>query len=188
VAFYWAWLFLAIAPLAQRSDTMHIVNHPTATTERLARIAACLRQATLLIEEIAPDIVVGLAPGAAVASRQPLFATDRPEIRSGNGPARPLIIDEATFSVHWANRTCYLGNTKPFRLMERLARRPNHLVLCDVLLEELWDQYSRSREVLRAAAKMLRRKLVAAGMEDLAKAIDGSTAHHYGLMLNSRFS
>jgi DNA-binding response OmpR family regulator len=166
---------------------MPIVNHTATTTERLARAMAHLQQAMLLIEEAAPGIVEGLAAGAVVVSRPPPVVPDRPETRPGNGPARPSIIDEATFSVHWANRTCYLGNTKPFRLMERLARRPNHLVLCDVLLEDLWDEHS-SREVLRAAVKMLRRKLTSAGMEDLAEAIDGSTTHHYGLMLNSRFS
>ena len=29
VAFSWAWLFLSIAPLAQRSDTMPVFNHAT---------------------------------------------------------------------------------------------------------------------------------------------------------------
>jgi DNA-binding response OmpR family regulator len=75
----------------------------------------------------------------------------------------------------------------PFRLLERLALRPNQLVHCNTLLAELWDCDS-SPEVVRAAVKILRRKLTSAGMDDLAAAIDGSTAHHYGLMLNGWLS
>jgi DNA-binding response OmpR family regulator len=97
-------------------------------------------------------------------------------------PHSPMMVDEATFSVRWHDKACYLGNTLPFRLLERLARRPNHLVHSDTLLQELWDRYS-SRESLRSAVKVLRRKLVSAKMRELADAIDGSTAHHYGLML-----
>ena len=166
---------------------MPIVNHTTATAERLVRALAHLRQAALLIEEAAPGIVEGLTPGAVAVLLQPLPTPDQQATPSGNGLVRFPITDRATYCAHWANQTCYLGNTMSFRLLERLARRPNYLVLCDVLLEDLWDEHDRSREVLRAAVKVLRRKLVSAGMEDLAKAIDGSTAHHYGLMLNSRF-
>ena len=51
---------------------MPIINHTTATVERLARAAAYLRQAILLIEEVSPGIVEGLVPGAIAASKQPL--------------------------------------------------------------------------------------------------------------------
>jgi DNA-binding response OmpR family regulator len=72
-----------------------------------------------------------------------------------------------------------------FKLLERLARRPDHFVHCDVLLRELWDCHT-SREAVRSAVKVLRQKLNAAGMGDLAEAIDGSTSHHYRLMLKRR--
>ena len=81
------------------------------------------------------------------------------------------------------NRSCYLGNTVAFKLLERLARRPNQFVHCETLLEDLWDCHT-SREAVRSAVKILRRKLNAAGMKDLAGAIDSSTSHHYGLMLD----
>ncbi|MGO9110204.1 MAG: helix-turn-helix domain-containing protein [Thermoguttaceae bacterium] len=148
---------------------MSIIDHNTVTMQRLARAAACLRQAVSLIEEVVPGIAE-------------ILASDRSATPSGNSSAGPSITDRATFSVHWADRTCRLGDTMPFRLLERLARRPNRFIHCDVLLEELWDEHT-SSEAVRSTVKILRRKLTAAGMEDLAEAIDGSTARHYALML-----
>jgi hypothetical protein len=83
-----------------------------------------MRQAIVLIEEDAPGIVEWLASGAATSSPKRAVNSDQPFTPSGNGSTRPSIIDGATFSVHWANRTCHLGNTVSFRLLERLARRP----------------------------------------------------------------
>jgi len=167
---------------------MPIINRTTPTAERLARAAACLRQAILLIEEVAPGIVEGLASGVAAALPQSLLAPDRPATPSGNSATRPSIIDGATFSVRWANRTCHLGNTVSFRLLERLARRPNQFISYEALLdsEELWDRHT-SHEAVRSAVKILRRKLNAAGMEDLADAIDGSNPHHYAFTLMERW-
>jgi len=102
---------------------MPIVNHTTATTERLARAAAYLRQAILLLEEVAPGIVEGLTPGAVAALPQPLAAPGQQATPSRNGSVRLPIADRATYCARWANQTCYLGNTMSFRLLERLARR-----------------------------------------------------------------
>ena len=181
---FWVWLFLSIAPLAQRSDTMPIVNHTTVAAERLARALAHLRQAALLIEEVAPGIVQGLVHKFGAAP-PPAAASDQSVMPTGNGLTRSSIIDETTFSVRWADRTCRLGNTVAFRLLARLARRPNQLVACETLLDELWDRHT-SCDALRSTVKVLRRKLTAAGMEDLAAAIDGSTSHYYALMLAGR--
>ena len=156
---------------------MPMVNHSPTTVERLARAAACLRQAILLIEEVAPGIVEKATSGTISASIQPLVAPA--PIRSSGNPA---ITDRTTFCVHWANRTCHLGNTMPFKLLERLACRPNQFIHYDVLLQDLWDCHT-SYWAVRSAVKILRKKLIAAGMESLAQAIDGSTAHHYALML-----
>lgn len=164
---------------------MPIVNHTIDTAKRLAQAAAHLRQAISLIEEVAPGFVERLALGAVTPSTQRAISLDRPDTASRNGSSGPTIIDDATFSVRWANRTCRLGNTVAFRLLERLARRPNQFVPCGVLLDELWDEHT-SCEAVRSAVKILRRKLTAAGMKDLAEAIDGSTSHHYALMLAGR--
>ena len=96
------------------------------------------------------------------------------------------MVDETTFRVRWANRTCRLGNTYPFWLLERLARRPNQFVSYEVLFRDVWDDDYTSAEAVRSAVKTLRRKLNAAGMEDLAEAIDGSNSRHYALRLVKR--
>ena len=165
---------------------MPVFNYATDTTERLAQVAAHLQRAMSLIETVAPGIVERLASGAINPSSQS-HGLDRQDTPSESGSARPSMIDEATFSVHWANRTCRLGNTVAFRLLKRLARRPNLFIHYEALLdlEELWDRHT-SYEAVRSAAKVLRRKLTAAGMEDLADAIDGSNSHHYALTLAGR--
>ena len=96
--------------------------------------------------------------------------------------ARP-IADRSLLSVRWRGKSCFLGNTLPFRFFERLARRPNQYYSYEQLLDEVWEG-TRTFSAIRSVVKVLRRKLVAAGMDDLANAIDGSVSRHYGLMLD----
>lgn len=100
--------------------------------------------------------------------------------------ARYPRIDRRLLSVIWRGRACFLGNTLPFRLLERLARRPNIYVSCEQLLEDVWHG-TRSMAAVRSVVKELRQRLRAAGMEDLAGAIDGGVSGHYGLMLDRSF-
>jgi DNA-binding response OmpR family regulator len=164
---------------------MPVVNQPTNTIDRLAPAVAHLLQAIILMEEAVPGAFEDLGPRIVAALSQRPVPQNPPAAPAGNGSVRPLIADRETFCAHWANRACHLGNTMAFKLLERLARRPNQYVPCDVLLRELWDCHT-SRDAVRSAVKVLRQKLNAAGMGDLAEAIDGSTAHHYGLMLKGR--
>lgn len=90
-------------------------------------------------------------------------------------------VDRRTFTVEWTDRTCSLGNTLPFRLMERLAQRSNQYVPVDRLMLDLWGG-SRAPSTIRSAVSDLRMKLTAAGMTELAGLIDGSNPGHYGLI------
>ncbi len=152
--------------------------------ERLSRLAAAHAAAAALVQEILatlgqslgldpPEItaIAALAPNSAVCSSN----------RDGS-PHRP-IVDAATFSVHWGGKTCLLGNTLPFRLLEHLGSRPNQFIHCDELLDDVW-QGPRSREAIRSVVKVLRQKLIQAGMDDLAASISGREPHHYGLILS----
>jgi DNA-binding response OmpR family regulator len=162
-------------PTADRAP--HASEPSLASTARLMRVAQLAKEIIAIVSETPGLISSSSASATSLARVGSVAETD--------GRRRP-IIDGATFCVHWDGRTCRLGNTLAFRLLERLARRPNQLVPCDVLLDELWDGYS-SRDAVRSMVRVLRRKLCAAGMEDLALAIDGSTTHHYGLMLAGQF-
>lgn len=96
-----------------------------------------------------------------------------------------LVLDDARLTVTFRGRTCRLGNTLPFRLLTRLARRPGCYVTHDDLLADVWDGGRRSDSVVRGTVKVLRQKLRDAGMADLADAIDGSAPGRYALRLIS---
>lgn len=100
--------------------------------------------------------------------------------QSGNEPGRP-VADIATLSVRWEGKSCHLGYTLPFKLFERLARRPNCFVSYSQLLEDVWCQ-CRSDAAIRSVVKELKRKLIEAGMLDIAAAIRGE-GRCYGLIL-----
>ena len=95
---------------------MAIPDPPNGTVERLAQAAAHLKQAMLLIEEVAPGVLGDLStmspPGFPVR-RSPLTSL---RCRQGMAPLRPPIADRTTFTANWGNRTCLLGETKAFML------------------------------------------------------------------------
>ena len=95
------------------------------------------------------------------------------------------LIDRTTFTVAWNGKSCYLGCTIQFRLIESLARHANRLVAHQTLLDGVWHG-PRSGSAIRNAVASLRSKLVAAEMPDLASAIDSRTRGHLGLMLRDR--
>jgi DNA-binding winged helix-turn-helix (wHTH) protein len=84
-----------------------------------------------------------------------------------------IIVDAGARTITFRGRTCRLGNTLVFRLMERLARRPNHFVTFDRLIRDVWDQQARSDEAIRSVMKELRRRLRKSRMTKLASAIRG---------------
>ena len=152
---------------------MSAFDHPASATERLALAIAHMQHAFSLIHSLDPGIVERLASGTVTLSTPPSLGLHRSETS---------ILDEGTFSVRWANYTCRLGNTVAFRLLARLARRPNQYLSYKSLRDGIWDECE-SDAAVQSAVKVLRRKLSAAGMADLAAVIDGSVSRHYALML-----
>ena len=101
--------------------------------------------------------------------------------RRGNGILRDLI-DDGRFAVRWNGSECYLGSSLPFRLLRRLAVSANRYVSIEQLLDDVWGG-PRSTAAVRSAVRALRRRLEAADMADLARAIDGQPGH-YGLRMD----
>lgn len=94
----------------------------------------------------------------------------------------PLRIDRSTFAVTWQGKACPLGNTTAFRLIEKLARRPEEYISIDQLLDDLWSA-PRSYSTLRSTVCRLKAKLDTAGMRDLSLRIDGRVHGYYALRL-----
>ncbi|MEM6469729.1 MAG: helix-turn-helix domain-containing protein [Planctomycetota bacterium] len=93
-----------------------------------------------------------------------------------------VFVDDLTMSIHWRGSSCFLGNTLLFHLFARLARTPNCYVNHADLLNDVWHG-RRDLSTIRGVVKRLRDRLAAAGMSELAGAIDGSVAGHYCLKL-----
>jgi DNA-binding response OmpR family regulator len=102
-----------------------------------------------------------------------------------NGTRHRPLVDDSTLSVFWAGRTCCLRNTVLFRLAGRLARQPNQYISVDQLLSDVWDGGVKSPDTIRSTVRRLRKRFIAAGMDDLAAAIHGSGGR-YGLILDGR--
>lgn len=146
----------------------------TTHADRLLRATHSLR-AHLLVMLAAVDEVSAAAEMIAQGSASPPSVT----VDSASSALR---IDRSTFAVSWQGKACPLGNTTAFRLLERLARRPNEYISIDQLLDDLWSA-PRSYSTLRSTICRLKSKLVAAGMRDLALRIHGRVHGYYALRL-----
>jgi DNA-binding response OmpR family regulator len=94
------------------------------------------------------------------------------------------LTNDRLLTVNHRGKSCFLGNTLPYRFLARLAECPNTYVSYEDLLAEVW-QNKRSDSAVRSVVKILRDKLRKAGMNDLSLAIDGRVAGHYALRLPS---
>lgn len=97
----------------------------------------------------------------------------------------PLEVDRSVLCVRYHGRSCFLGNTLMFRLIEQLARRRNKYLPYEDLLSEVWES-ERSDGAVRSVVKRLREALRIQGLEDVARGIDGSVPGHYALKLSER--
>lgn len=111
-------------------------------------------------------------------ARQPVTSSHVTPTRSGE-----LRILDETLMVEFRGKQCFLGNTVTLRLFRRLLQGRNRFIRHDELLRQVW-QGIRAPSTIRSAVKLLRKQLREAGMKDVANAIDGHVAGHYGLIVN----
>lgn len=95
-----------------------------------------------------------------------------------------FVVDQSRLTITFRGKSCFLGNTLPFRFLAMLAERPNTYIPHEDLLTDIWEGY-RSDAAIRSVVKVLRRKLRKSGLAELADAIDGSTSGHYSLKLSA---
>ncbi len=146
----------------------------TSQVDRIQNVNKALRASLIAVlshvDELS-DLVEQLFPAGAA-----------PPTLIVGGAAPLLVLDRSNHTVRWKERSCFLRNTMAFRLLERLARRPNEYVSTERLLDELWSA-TRTHSTVRSTVCGLKTKLRASGMRDLAESIDGKNPGHYGLML-----
>jgi hypothetical protein len=92
----------------------------------------------------------------------------------------PLVVDRGTFSVRWGEKSCLLGNTKEFSLIERLNRRPGEYLSIPALIRDVWDGYEAEKNTVQKTVSNLRKKLKSAGIGDVTILAERD---HYALKL-----
>jgi hypothetical protein len=102
-------------------------------------------------------------------------ASTSPTTAAHNQPAAmadpsAFLIDFTTFSVRWRALECPLGNTKPFHVLVRLAKRPGRFVTVRTLTDDVWGDSTPDKNTVQKTIGTLRKKLDAAGMGDLISA------------------
>jgi DNA-binding response OmpR family regulator len=152
--------------------------------ERLARATKTVRANLFSLFE-SVDHLCSIVDEIAMGSDAQLKLTDstRPSLTSATGTEMTIAVDRQTMTVRCEGRQCHLGFTLLFRVMEKLAARPNQYIRIEHLMAEVWGAV-RSSAAVRSAISDLRAKLTAAGMAKLAHRIDGSNRGHYALLLD----
>ena len=136
------------------------------------------------LPELLLDLTVSLRQAADKAERAAL-ALARPMPQVSTNGKHGLEIDRHALTVRWNGNGCFLGYTLAFRLIDRLAQRPNYYFSHAQLLDDVWGG-PRSRSAIRSVVSDLRIRLASAGMAELASMIDGSNPGHYGLLMQRR--
>jgi len=103
------------------------------------------------------------------------------ESHPSSAAPRSLVVESETFTVRLGEKSCFLGHTVEFRLLERLNRRPGLFVSIDTFRASVWkDEYTAKNTIQRTVCN-LRRKLRDAGLTGIL--IDGGQKDHYRLIL-----
>jgi hypothetical protein len=103
------------------------------------------------------------------------------ESRPSPSSSHQLVLDKETFEARWGKRSCFLGNTIEFRLLERLNRRPGLYLCLDALRASVWAEEHTAKNTIQRTICNLRRKILDAGLVGVL--IDGGQKHHYRLVL-----
>lgn len=91
-----------------------------------------------------------------------------------------LQVDRTAFVVRSGTKTCHLGHTILFRVMDVLVHHPDQYVSRELLLDLAWHG-SRADSTVRSAIGELRSRLIAGGLPEVAAAIDARNPGHYCL-------
>jgi hypothetical protein len=166
--------------IARGQPPMHEMTKMDRIVQGLRRLAVTHVEAANLLHELVFEIGESWRVDAGIGDATSLPANELP---LQTFVSQVPIADPDILAVRWKGKTCFLGKTLAFKLFARLARRPNHFLSHDLLLDEVWECQV-TKEAMRSVVKTLKQKLRQAGMADLAAAINGRRRECYGLILD----
>jgi hypothetical protein len=94
-----------------------------------------------------------------------------------------LIIDHSQFEVRQGKKSCFLGNTKDFHLLDRLIRARGQFVHLDTLIQDVWEGARVEKNTIQRTVSNIRRKL---GKRFEGIRLDGTQKDHYKRVLPRR--
>lgn len=130
--------------------------------ENLTAAVLCAEE----IREVVRDRVAGDPSLSNTRSRPVIVIRERP------------VLNELSKRVFWKGRSAHLGNTQYFRILDRLARRPNQYVTHLDLMREVWENEEMPLSTVRSVVRILRQKLRDDDMGELADAIRGHNGRY----------
>ena len=128
------------------------------------------------------DVIEFVRHRASEKSRESLHqeAADEPASDSDIHDDTKLVL--SNFSVKYKGQECFLGNHKPFAILERLNRTPKDFVSLETLRQDIWGVIDLvDDETIQKHVSNLRKKLEKAGVDGIV--IDGEQRGHYRLVL-----
>ncbi len=133
------------------------------------QLAELLMAAAICAKELRTEVRSGIEEG---------HPSQRTRSQSNNECSGRPLMSESTLSVLWKGRSLHLGHTIYFRLLDRLARRPNQYITHLDLLRDVWDDEELATSTIRSVVRHLRRRLHNGGMGDLAESIRGHNGRY----------
>lgn len=82
-------------------------------------------------------------------------------------PSSGLVIDRDKFEISYKGKSCELGNTLSFRLLERFSQARGVFLTIKILIDDVWKGKEVSDEAVQRQVSILRDKLKNAGIDGI---------------------
>jgi 7-cyano-7-deazaguanine synthase in queuosine biosynthesis len=101
---------------------------------------------------------------------------------NGQLVGQEVVVDSETFQVRVGSKSCFLGNSREFWVVERLQRARGKFVTLDTLRDDVWDDSSVEKNTIQRTVSNARRKFRKDGFNGVT--INGTEQGTYQLVVN----